>query len=673
MSEAPPILVTSGLIYANGPIHLGHLVEAIYTDIWVRFQRLRGRDCVYVCADDAHGTATMLRAEAEGLGIDELIDKLRLEHVRDFQRFSISHDYYYTTHSQENRELTELIYTRLRDGGHTTTRPVRQFYDPEEGIFLADRYVKGTCPRCKSEDQNGDNCDNCGATYTPMDLIDPRSAISGATPVEKESEHYFVKLGDFEDVLREWVSHERLQSDVVNKLEEWFAEGLHDWDISRDEPYFGFEIPDAPGKYFYVWVDAPIGYMASFRKLCEERGLDFDATWSPDSDHEVYHFIGKDIVYHHCLYWPAMLHGAGFRMPTSVRVHGFLTVNGQKMSKSRGTQVDAETYLAHLDPDYLRYYYAAKLGPATTDIDLNLEDFVLRVNSDLVGKMVNIASRCSGFLHRGFEGRLGSRLDDAELVDRARAAGAEIAELFEGRDYNRAMRRIMAVADEANRYIDDRKPWEIARDDDRRDELQAVLTTGIELFRILAIYLKPVVPATIERAEGFLGVEDLCWADLEEPLLDHPVARYEALMTRLSEDEVSRMIEDSKESAAAPAEGGGRLADDPIAPEIQIDDFAKLDFRVARIVSAGHVEGADKLLELRLDLGGEERTVFAGIKSAYEPADLEGRLTIVVANLAPRKMRFGTSEGMVLAAGGGGSEIFLLRPDEGAEPGMRIH
>ena len=674
MSESPKILVTSGLIYANGSIHLGHLVEAIYTDIWVRFQRLRGRDCLYVCADDAHGTATMLRAEAEGVSAEELIDRLHEEHLREFRSFSIAHDYYYTTHSEENRELTELIYTRLRDGGHVTTRPVTQFFDPEAGIFLADRYVKGTCPRCKSEGQNGDNCDNCGATYTPMDLIDPRSAISGVTPVEKESEHYFIKLGDFEAMLREWVSPDRLQSDVVNKLEEWFAEGLHDWDISRDEPYFGFEIPDAPGKYFYVWVDAPIGYMASFRALCRERAIDFDAYWGPESEHELYHFVGKDIIYHHCLYWPAMLRGGGFRLPTAVYVHGFLTVNGQKMSKSRGTQVDAGTYLAHLNPDYLRYYYAAKLGPATADIDLNLEDFVLRVNSDLVGKVVNIASRCAGFLHRIFDGRLGTKLDDEELFRRAAAAGEEIAASFEDRDYNRAVRRIMAVADEANRYIDKRKPWEIAKEEDRREELHAVLTTGLNLFRTIVIYLKAVIPATVARAEEFLGQEGLLWADRETPLLDHPIRRYEPLMTRVDEGEVLQMIEESKEGAPAAAQGApGRIAEDPIAPEIQIDDFAKLDLRVARIVAADHVEGADKLLELRVDLGGEERTILAGIKSAYDPASLVGRLTIVVANLAPRKMRFGTSEGMVLAAGGGGTEIFLLSPDEGAEPGMRLH
>ncbi|MEE2777444.1 MAG: methionine--tRNA ligase [Acidobacteriota bacterium] len=674
MSDSPKILVTSALIYANGPLHIGHLVEDIYTDIWVRFQRMRGRDCIFVCADDAHGTATMLRADAEGVPVDELIETLRQEHIRAYERFSVAHDYYYTTHSEENRHYTELIWKRLRDGGHTSTAQVRQFYDPEEGIFLADRYVKGTCPRCKSEGQNGDNCDNCGATYSPVDLIDPRSAISGAEPIEKESEHYFIKLGDFEEVLREWVSPERLQSDVVNKLEEWFTQGLHDWDISRDEPYFGFEIPDAPGKYFYVWVDAPIGYMAAFRKVCDERGLDFDEYWGADSPHELYHVVGKDIIYHHCLYWPAMLHGAGFRVPTSVWVHGFLTVQGQKMSKSRGTQINAATYADHLNPDYLRYYFAAKLGAGSADIDLNFEDFVLRVNSDLVGKVVNIASRSAGFLHRLFDGRLGPSLDNEELFAAAAAAGDEIAASLEGREYNKAVRRIMAVADDANRYIDERKPWEMAKDEDRREELHAILTTCVNLFRTLMVYLKPIIPATVAQAEAFLGEEGLVWASSTSPRLDHPIERYEPLVTRIDEDKVAKMIEDSKQKpAVADGKPEGRLADDPIAAEIQFDDFSKLDFRVARVVAASHVEGADKLLELRVDLGGEERTVLAGIKSAYDPEALVGRLTVVVANLAARTMRFGTSEGMVLAAGEGGEEIFLLSPDAGAEPGMRIH
>jgi methionyl-tRNA synthetase len=677
MTEKRKILVSSALPYANGPIHLGHLVETVQCDIWVRLHKLRGHECWYVCADDAHGTATMMRAEAEGIEIDALIDRLRKEHLRDYEEFSIGFDHFYTTHSPENRELAEHIYTRMKEKGHVAVRPVRQFFDPERGIFLADRYVKGTCPRCKTPDQNGDSCDNCGATYTPADLIDPVSAHSGVPPVEKESDHHFIQLGDFTDILREWVTPERLQPEVVNKLEEWFSDGLRDWDVSRDAPYFGFEIPGAPGKYFYVWLDAPIGYMASFRVLCEREGLDFDSFWGPESDAELYHFIGKDIIYFHCLFWPAMLHGGDFRMPTAVYVHGFLTANGEKMSKSRGTFVNARTYLDHLNPDYLRYYFAAKLGSGLGDIDLNLEDFVNRVNSDLVGKVFNIPSRCSGFLQRLFGGRLGATLDREELVSAAAARADEIAADLEAREYNRAVRKIMAVADEANRYIDERKPWEMAKDEARRDELQAVLTTGVNVFRILMVYLKAIIPATVARAEQLLNVPELRWSDAGEVLLDHEIRRYEALMTRVDEKAVAKMVEDTKQEQADDPELGqsaepSRIDEQPIEPEIEIGDFAKLDFRVARILEASHVEGADKLLQLRLDLGGVERNVFAGIKGAYEPEDLVGRLTVVVANLAPRKMRFGVSEGMVLAAGGGGNEIFLLRPDDGAEPGMRV-
>jgi methionyl-tRNA synthetase len=613
----------------------------------------------------------MLRAEREGIPIKAMLARFYEDHVEDLVAFAIGVDKYHTTNSPETRYYTELIYTRLRDGGHIATREVRQLYDVERGMFLPDRFVKGTCPRCGSPNQNGDNCEVCGATYTPADLIDPISVVSGTRPVERSSEHYFVKLGDFEPLLREWVSTDRLQPEIVNKLDEWFAEQLRDWDISRDAPYFGFEIPDAPGKYFYVWFDAPIGYMGTFRALCDQTGLDFDVYWAPDSTAELYHFIGKDIPYFHCLFWPAMLHGAGFRMPTSVYVHGWLNVNGEKMSKSRGTFITAHTFAEHLDSEHLRYYYAARLGEGVSDIDLNFQDYTNRVNSDLVGKIVNIASRCSGFLDRVFGGRLGAALDTPELLQRAAAQAETIGEDFESRGSNRSIRRIAAIADEANKWIDERKPWEIARDETRRDELQAVLTTGINLFRVLTVYLKPVLPRTAEKAEAFLQIEPLVWADAGRPLLEHTIRRYEALTVRVDEAKIAAMIEASKEGA--PEEKNmTRIASDPIAPAINYDEFSKIDLRIAKVVEAAKVEGADKLLRLRLDLGGEERSVFAGIKSAYDPATLEGRLVVVVANLAPKKMRFGVSEGMVLAAGGGEAEIFLLAPDSGAEPGMRV-
>ena len=670
----PPrrILVTSALVYANGPLHLGHLLEQIQADIWVRALRMRGHDVIYVCADDTHGTPVMLRAHREGIDAEQMIARFYDEHVRDIAGFSIGVDHYHTTHWPESRHFTELIFERLRAGGHIATREVRQLYDPERGMFLPDRFVKGTCPRCGSRDQNGDNCEVCGATYTPADLIDPVSMVSGARPVERSSEHYFVKLADFEGLLREWVSTDRLQPEIVNKLDEWFVEQLRDWDISRDAPYFGFEIPGAPGKYFYVWFDAPIGYIGSFQALCRKRGdLDVDAYWGRDSTAELYHFIGKDIPYFHCLFWPAMLHGAGFRMPTAVFVHGWLNVNGEKMSKSRGTFITGRAFLDHLDPEHLRYYYAARLSEGVADIDLSFQDYVHRVNSDLVGKVVNIASRCAGFLERLFGGRLGKALDTPELHARAAAQAETIADDLEARAYNRAVRRIMAIADEANRYIDDKKPWEIARDEGRREELQAVLTTGINLFKTLMVYLKPILPRTAEKAEMFLAVAPLTWADAGRPLLDHEIRHYEPLTRRVDEKGIADMIEASKEGAPEEKKPS-RLAENPIEAPIGIGEFSKIDLRVARVVEAAKVEGADKLLRLRLDIGGEERTVFAGIKSVYDPATLAGRMVIVVANLQPRKMRFGVSEGMVLAAGGGEGEIFLLSPDSGAEPGMRV-
>ncbi|MEJ2509409.1 MAG: methionine--tRNA ligase [Gammaproteobacteria bacterium] len=680
MSDKPRrILVTSALPYANGSIHLGHLVEYIQTDIWVRFQKLRGHQCLYVCADDAHGTPIMLRAQSENITPEALIERVWAEHRADFAEFSVGFDSYHSTHSPENHELAELIYTRLRDAGHITRRVIKQAYDPEREMFLPDRFIKGECPRCGAPDQYGDSCEVCGATYTPTELKNPVSAISGATPVERESEHFFFKLGDFTDMLKEWTGGGHLQEEVANKLGEWFEAGLQEWDISRDAPYFGFEIPDAPGKYFYVWLDAPIGYMASFEHLCEQRPeLDFNAFWGEDSDAELYHFIGKDIIYFHALFWPAMLAGAGFRTPSAIYSHGFLTVNGQKMSKSRGTFITARTYLEHLNPEYLRYYFAAKLSGRIDDLDLNLEDFRHRVNADLVGKVVNIASRCAGFINKRFGGQLSDTCAEPELFNDFVAAGAGIAEHYEGREFGRAVRDIMALADRANQYIDERKPWQAIKEPGREAEVQAVCSVGLNLFRVLMAYLKPVLPATAERAEAFLNAGPLTWDNFTTPLTGHTINAFKPLMTRIEPDSLDALLEASKENLNAMANDSaanppaGPLAEDPIAAEIAYEDFAKVDLRIARIAKAEPVEGADKLLRLTLDLGGETRNVFAGIKSAYDPADLEGRLTVMVANLAPRKMRFGVSEGMVLAAGPGGKDLWILQPDAGAEPGQRV-
>ncbi len=674
------ILVTSALPYANGPIHIGHLVEYIQTDIWVRFQKLRGHECHYVCADDAHGTPIMLRAEQEGITPEALIARIGAAHQQDFADFDIAFDNYYSTHSPENRAIAELIYTRLRDGGYIAKRAIRQAFDPVKQMFLPDRFIRGTCPRCKSADQYGDSCEVCGATYAPTDLIDPVSALSGVTPELRESEHLFFRLGEFEGVLRRWLEEHALQSGIVNKLNEWFETGLQDWDISRDAPYFGFEIPDQPGKYFYVWLDAPIGYFASFKNLCERTGLDFEHFTRPDSPAEMYHFIGKDIMYFHTLFWPAMLSGAGFRLPTNVFVHGFLTVDGLKMSKSRGTFITARTYLDHLNSEYLRYYFAAKLGAAIEDIDLNLEDFEARVNADLVGKIVNIASRCAGFITKRFDGRLATRLDDAELVAELQAAQDGIAAAYEAREFGRAMREIMALADRANQYIDRRAPWVIAKDATRDEELQAVCSMGIFLFRLLLIYLKPVLPATAARAEAFLGGGALLWADAATTPLGAVINKFEPLMQRVEREKITRMIDASKDgqpaatttAPVAPTPSAPAAATAPVEAQISIDDFAKVDLRIARVVEAKPVEGADKLVQLTLDIGSETRNVFAGIKAAYAPEQLVGRLVVMVANLAPRKMRFGVSEGMVLAAGPGGADIFLLAADSGAEPGMRV-
>ncbi|MCY1226387.1 Methionine--tRNA ligase [compost metagenome] len=618
----------------------------------------------------------MLRAEKEGITSEQLIDNVRAEHTADFADFLVDFDNYHSTHSEENRALSSSIYTKLRDSGHIGTRPVTQYYDPEKEMFLADRFIKGTCPKCGTEDQYGDNCESCGATYSPTELKNPKSAISGATPVLKESLHYFFKLPNFDAMLKEWTRSGALQESVANKIAEWLDAGLQEWDISRDAPYFGFEIPDAPGKYFYVWLDAPIGYMASFQNLCARRPeLDFDAFWNKDSKAELYHFIGKDIVNFHALFWPAMLEGAGYRKPTALNVHGYLTVNGQKMSKSRGTFIKARTYLDHLQPEYLRYYYASKLSRSVDDLDLNLEDFVQKVNSDLVGKVVNIASRCAGFIHKGNAGKLVAENAAPELFADFAAAVPSITEAFESRDFARAMREIMALADRANAWIADKAPWALAKQEGKQAEVQAVCAVGVNLFRQLVIFLKPVLPQLAAAAEQFLNVGPLSWDDHKVLLADHQLNTFSPLMTRIEPAKIEAMIAASKEdlAAASSPKGNGELEKDPLAAEISFDTFAAVDLRIALIEKAEFVEGADKLLRLTLDIGDAKRNVFSGIKSAYpDPSKLEGRLTLYVANLAARKMKFGVSEGMVLAAGPGGEEIYLLSPDSGAKPGQRV-
>ncbi len=669
------ILVTSALPYANGPIHIGHLVEYIQTDIWVRFQKMRGHECVYVCADDAHGTPIMLRAEQDGVSPEALIEEMSKQHQQDFADFEVGFDNYHSTHSEENRHYSETIYQRNKESGHIDSRTITQFYDPEREMFLPDRFIKGECPRCGSSDQYGDSCEVCGATYSPGELKNPRSVVSGATPVEKESLHYFFQLGDFEEMLKAWTKAGHVQDQVSNKLDEWFEAGLQAWDISRDAPYFGFRIPDTEDKYFYVWLDAPIGYMASFKNWCDKNGVDFDSWWSAESDAELYHFIGKDIIYFHALFWPAMLSGAGFRTPSAVFAHGFLTVDGEKMSKSRGTFIKARTYLEHLNPEYLRYYFAAKLNSRIDDLDLNLHDFAQRVNADLVGKAVNIASRTAGFITKRFDGKLSDRCADPDLYREFVGKGELIAELYEGREYSRAIREIMALADRANQYVAEKEPWVLAKQEGKEEELHNICSLSLNLFRVLMTYLKPVLPVMAEKVEQFLNIAPMTWSDFDEPLLAHKINKFKPLMQRVEMEKVEAMVAASKETLANPqsepttpvAPGG-----EPIAELISYEDFAKLDFRVVRIVRAESVEGADKLLQLTLDLDGETRNVFAGIKSAYNPDELEGRLTVMVANLAPRKMRFGTSEGMVLAAGPGGKDIFLLNPDQGAQPGMRV-
>ncbi len=661
------ILVTSALPYANGAIHLGHLFEHIQTDIWVRFQRMRGNECVYVCADDAHGTATMLLAEREGVSPEALIERLRSQHAEDLRRFHIGHDNYYSTHSPENEHYAGLIYRRLAERGYTFTADVEQLYDPQRQLFLADRYLKGTCPRCGAADQYGDNCEECGATYDATELVAPRSLLSDAKPQLRNSRHHFVDLARFNDFLTQWTASDAVQPEVANKLAEWLGVGLRPWDISRDAPYFGFPIPDAEGKYFYVWMDAPIGYMASFKNLCDRtEGLAFEDFWNADSDAEVHHFIGKDIVNFHCLFWPAVLSGAGFRTPTRIHTHGFITVDGARMSKSRGTFINASTYLDHLDPECLRYYYATKLASNSDDMDINLDDFVQRVNADLVGKVVNIASRCAGFIGKNFEGLLAANVQDEALWAAVSEARHGFAECYERGDVGRAVREIAALADRANRYIAEREPWKHVGNPARREDVHGACSLGINVFRALAIYLKPIVPAMAAKAEAFLQVEPLTWDDAGEPLGNHRIGRFKPLFTRIDRKDVAKVV------AATAAEADDAGTEPNAAETIAIEDFQKIDLRVAKVVAAHRIEGADKLLQLTLDVGDHQRRVFSGIRSAYEPEALVGRLTVLVANLAPRKMRFGVSEGMVLAAGPGGSDIFLVAPDAGAEQGMKV-
>ncbi len=673
------ILVTAALPYANGHIHIGHLVEYLQTDIWVRFQKLFGNRCLYMCADDTHGTAIMLRARQEGRSEEELIAEMQQSHERDFAGFDIKFDNYGSTNSPENRELCNEFWAAFRKVGLVAERDVTQLYDPEAGTFLADRFVKGTCPRCKSPGQYGDNCDSCGATYSPAELIDPVSAVSGATPEVRSSPHLFVNIEELHEFLEEWTqSGEHLQDEVANYLKGHFLhEPLRDWDISRPAPYFGFEIPDSPGNYWYVWFDAPIGYMASTKQWCAEHGEEFDDWWRNDQT-EIHHFIGKDITYFHTLFWPAMLKTAGFNLPAKVHIHGFLTVGGEKMSKSKGTFVRAATYLNHLDPAYLRYYFASKLGRRLDDLDLNLEEFVAKVNADLVGKVVNLASRSAKFVKE--LGLSAEYPDDGGLFAAAAAAGEEIAADYENCDYNSAMRRIMALADQANKFVEDAEPWKLRKEPQRQQELQDVCTIALNLFRQLAVYLAPVLPRLAQQTGELLDRPIENWSESAQPLVGTSVNKFQHMLTRVEEKQVQAMIEESQEDAAADVaaseynDGPEALENEPLAEECAYDDFVKVDMRVARVVAAKEVEESNKLLQLTLSLGGDvTRNVFAGIKGVYEPDQLLGQLVICCANLAPRKMRFGVSEGMVLAAGPGGKEIFVLRPDEGAKPGQRVH
>jgi methionyl-tRNA synthetase len=690
MSKARRILVSSALPFANGPLHLGYILEAVQTDIWVRFQKLRGHECYYVCADDTHGTPIMLKAQAEGITPEQLIAQVNIDHKRDLDEMLIGIDNFGSTHSPENQALCNRMYLTAREGGYIDRHSVRQAYDQTANMFLPDRYVRGTCPVCGTPDQYGDNCENCGSTYTPADLKNPISAVSGTAPVWRESEHYFFKLSAFEQALHSWVRSGAVQESVVRKLDEWFTQGLRDWDISRDAPYFGFEIPDAPGKYFYVWFDAPIGYLASFTQLCARNGLKFDDFFAADSSAELHHFIGKDILYFHTLFWPAVLQAAKMRRPTAVHAHGFLTINGQKMSKSRGTFITARKYLQIFPAEYLRYYFAAKLGPGIDDMDMNLDEFATRLNSEIVGKLVNIASRCAGFITRTSAGKLAEALADRDLYAAFVSAGDGIGKSYDSRDTAAAIRDIMALCDRANQYVDSRKPWMLAKDPKNAAEVQSVCTQALNLFRVLMIYLEPVLPAMAVRVRAFFQEPVWTWTAAATPLLSTSINAYEALAVRLDPKSVARLVEPEAPAPAAsspgasargatPNEGGASDAATLAAAAsvegnmISIDDFLRIDLRVAKVLAAEFIVGADKLLKLRVDVGElGEREIFAGIRAAYDPTTLVGRLIVVVANLEPRTMRFGVSEGMMLAAGPGGKDIFALSPDSGATPGMRV-
>lgn len=662
------ILVTAALPYSNGSIHLGHLLEHIQTDIWVRFQKLRGNECYFICAEDTHGTATMIRAQEAGVTPEQWVDRLRREHIEDFEAFAISHDNYYTTHSPENEHFARAIYSKLNDNGAIYTADIEQLYDPVKKMFLADRYVRGTCPRCGAEDQPGDNCDSCGATYSATELKEPRSAHTNTPPVLQSSTHYFFDLPKFEDFLRTWTKSGTVRPEITNKLNEWLDGGMKAWDISRDAPYFGFRIPETNDKYFYVWLDAPMGYMASFQNWCDQAGISFDDFWNKESTAEVHHFIGKDIVNFHALFWPAVLHCAGYRTPTTVRVHGFITVNGEKMSKSRGTFIDASTFREILDPDTLRYYYGARLNASMSDIDISFEDFVSRVNSDLIGKLVNIPSRCANFLKKNFDSTLSPELPAPELFEEFASKQQVIEELYEEGETGRVVREVMNLADRANQYIAQNPPWELAKTPNREHEVQAVCTMAINLFRTLCVYLKPIVPRLVRRSEEYLNAGELKWNEVTQPLLAHKLGPFKRLMSRIDPKQIEKIIQASKDTSAMDSD-----TNEDNSETIELADFQKIDLRVAQIINANVVDGADKLLKLDLKVGGENRTVFAGIRSAYEPNELIGRHVVVVANLKPRKMRFGTSEGMVLAAGPGGKDIYLLAPDDGAVAGMEVN
>ena len=680
------ILVTSALPYANGSIHLGHMVEHIQTDVWVRFQKLRGHECYYCCADDTHGTPVMLAAQKQGIAPEDMIAKVREEHLADFTGFGIGYDNYYSTHSPENKQFSEQIYRALKANGKIESRVIEQLFDPEKQMFLPDRFVKGECPKCHAQDQYGDNCEVCGTTYSPTELINPYSAVSGAKPELRESEHFFFKLGECADFLKAWTSgnnpHDgkpHLQPEALNKMKEWLGEGeettLSDWDISRDAPYFGFEIPDAPGKYFYVWLDAPVGYMASFKNLCDRIGIDFDEYFKADSQTEMYHFIGKDILYFHALFWPAMLHFSGHRAPTGVYAHGFLTVDGQKMSKSRGTFITAKSYLEQgLNPEWMRYYIAAKLNSKIEDIDLNLQDFISRVNSDLVGKYVNIAARASGFIAKRFEGRL-KDVADSELLAKLTAQSEAIAECYESREYARALRDIMALADAVNEYVDANKPWELAKQEGQDERLHEVCSELINAFTMLTAYLAPVLPKVAENAAKFLNLEAITWANTRETLGEHAINKYEHLMQRVEQKQVDDLIEANKQSIAATAAPAAEESKyEKVAEQASFDDFMKIDMRVAKVLNCEAVEGSTKLLKFDLDFGFEKRIIFSGIAASYpNPAELNGRMVIAVANFAPRKMaKFGVSEGMILSAATAEGKLKLLDVDAGAQPGDKV-